>query len=116
MALAEIHRSLVQIRLEGLYFFYKEKKILVKPNFFMKIAHKFQREVWRFFVKTSPIEDNLEVRFRDFNDFTSSEFDTYSVYRLFYQEEGVEKASIAQWQSTGLVNQGSRVQSSLEAG
>ena len=26
-----------------------------------------------------------------------------------------QKASIAQWQSTGLVNQGSRVQSSLEA-
>ena len=30
-------------------------------------------------------------------------------------EVDVQQASIAQWQSTGLVNQGSRVQSSLEA-
>ena len=32
-----------------------------------------------------------------------------------YMNNNVHEASIAQWQSTGLVNQGSRVQSSLEA-
>ena len=58
---------------------------------------------------------DLNVRFRDLYALPSSEIEPWSVYILFYQLKHSQKASIAQWQSTGLVNQGSRVQSSLEA-